>query len=68
MTPQEMAACAAQGRYWWMRPDKSFYGTPSRDGGGGDVYLLDASPDWVAQWDDWESAAAAMAPLFQRLD
>ena len=69
MTPEQMAECATQGRYWWMRADGTFYGTADRASADpGDIYLLDASPQWVAQWPDWESAAAEMAPLFERLN
>lgn len=66
MTPEEMADCAAGGRFWFMRGDGSFYGSDDRD--QPDVYLLDASPEWVAQWPDWDAAVAEMAPLFERLD
>ena len=71
MTPEDMAACHAGGRFWWMRPDGTFYGLPGPERVPetlGDFYLLDASPEWVAQWPDWDAAAAEMAPLFERLD
>ena len=62
MTPEQMAECAAGGRYWFMRPDGTFYGSDERD--QPDTYL----PEWVAQWPDWDAAVAEMAPLFERLD
>lgn len=71
MTPEQMAALAEQGRYWWMRSDgTAFYATteyvPSDET---DVYLLDASPGWVAQWDgDWSRAVDLLSPLFPKLD
>lgn len=69
MTPEQMAACAEQGRFWWMRPDGTFYGTPEHQPQDPeDMYLLDASPGWVSQWQSWEVAAETMAPLFARLD
>jgi hypothetical protein len=68
VTAEEMAACAAGGRFWYMRVDGSFYGTDEAPENPGDVYLLDASPGWVAQWNDWEHAVEVMAPLFAQLD
>lgn len=69
MTPDQMAACAAQGQFWWMRPDGSFYGTKVQEPGTeGDHYLLNATPEWCAQWESWEQAAEVMAPLFARLE
>ena len=68
MTPEEMASCASQGRHWWMRPDGTFYGTAEHSAAApGDAYLLDASPAWVAQWDDWQQAVETLFPLFDRL-
>ena len=68
MTAEQMADLAASGRYWWMRPDGSFYATAERDAGT-DFYLLDASPEWVAQWaGDWSHAVELLAPLFPKLD
>lgn len=65
-----MDACATSGRYWYMRPaDGTFYGAAEQvPESPGDVYLLDASPEWAAQWPDWTAAAAVMAQLFDRLD
>lgn len=69
MTPEDMALCASQGQFWFMRPDGTFYGTPDRTPENpGDFYLLDASPEWVEQWPDWDAAVAEMSPLFERLD
>lgn len=67
MTPQQMASCAEGGRFWYMRPDGSFYGIPERVESE-DTYLLDASPEWVAQWSNWDEAAEVMTPLFDRLN
>lgn len=69
MTPADMEALAAQGRYWWMRRDGTFYATTEYEPGeSDDVYLLDASPGWVAQWDgDWSKAVEMLAPLFPKL-
>ena len=66
MTPEQMQLCSEGGRFWWMRPDGTFYGSDNRD--ETDIYLLDASPEWVAQWPDWATAAAAMTSEFERLD
>lgn len=70
VTPEQMAALAEQGRYWWLRPDGTFYATSDRAAlDEADHYVLNASPKWVAQWGgDWEKAATVMAPLFARFD
>jgi len=70
MTAEQMAELAAAGRFWWMRRDGAVYATADRAGGSdGDLYLLDASPEWVAQWGgDWTRAVEEMTPLFSRLD
>jgi hypothetical protein len=69
MTPEEMAACAAGGRYWFMRADGTFYGSDN-DTPAGDTRLGDFPPSWVEQWDDWQHAVQVMAAegLFARLD
>lgn len=68
MTPEQMADCAAQGRFWFMRPDGNTYGSDTETPvDHHDIYLLDASPEWVAQWESWEQAVEVMAPLFDRL-
>lgn len=69
MTAEQMETLAAQGRYWFMRADGSFYATTDyTEPDSGVVYLLDASPDWVAQWDgDWSAAVVALEPLFAKL-
>lgn len=68
MTPDEMSKCAAGGRYWYMRPDGTFYGTPEQVAANeGDAYLLDAPSEWVDQWESWDQAVEAMAPLFVNL-
>jgi hypothetical protein len=64
VTAEEMAVCAAQGQFWFMRPDGTFYGSDVRE--QPDVYLLNASPEWVAQWDDWADAVEAMEPMFKQ--
>lgn len=69
MTPDEMAKCAAGGEFWYMRPDGTFYGRPEQVAANeGDTYLLDASDEWVAQWESWDQAVEAMAPLFAALN
>ncbi|HNI35432.1 MAG TPA: hypothetical protein PLV93_08525 [Microthrixaceae bacterium] len=70
MTAEEMSTLAAQGRYWWMRRDGTFYGTTEyQPTNPADFYLLDASPEWIAQWEgDWPKAVEVMTPLFPRLD
>lgn len=75
MTPEEMADCAAGGRFWWMRPDGTFYGSSDTDEAGQpipadpkDMYLLDASEEWIAQWESWEQAVEVMTPLFAQLN
>lgn len=71
MTPEQMADCAASGRFWWMRTDSSFYGNDSDEPADpGDIRLGDFSPTWVAQWESWDQAAETMqaAGLFARLD
>ena len=69
MNAEQMADLAEQGRYWWMRPDGTFYATAGRnDGAEGHLYLLDASPEWVAQWaGDWAHAVEVLTPLFPKL-
>lgn len=58
VTADDLGALAAAGRFWWMRGEEFIATderTPPQDG---DVYLLDASPDWQAQWGgDWTAAA-----------
>lgn len=70
MTADQMAELAASGRYWWMRRNGDVYATAERSGGAeGDLYLLDASPEWVAQWGgDWNHAVEVLTPLFPTLD
>jgi hypothetical protein len=70
MTPEEMAACAAQGRYWFMSGATYYGSATATPQSGGDIYLGDFPPSWVAQWEDWEQAAAAMEAegLFARLN
>lgn len=69
MTPEDLAECAAGGRYWYMRPGGTFYGTPEQVAAEpGDVYLLDAPPEWIDQWESWDRAVEAMAPLFAALN
>jgi hypothetical protein len=70
VTADEMGALVAQGRYWWMRPNGTSYGTTEyQPMDPADLYLLDASPEWIAQWEgDWMKAVEVMTPLFPRLD
>jgi hypothetical protein len=60
-----MATLAAAGQFWWCRPDGSLYATTERDGqeSESDHYILNAYPQWVAQWKSWEQAAQVMAPI-----
>ena len=74
MTPEDLANCAASGRYWYMRPDGTFYGVGAQDDQNpgplspDDIYLLDASDEWRAQWESWDAAVEALSPLFEDLD
>lgn len=63
ITAAQMAALAAQGRYWWQRPDATVYATAERvPDDAEDTYLADASPDWVAQWGgNWSAAVEVTA-------
>lgn len=70
LTAEVMADLAGQGRYWWATRGGDFYTTPAKNPAAEtDVYLLDASPNWVAQWGgDWNLAATSLAPLLARLE
>ena len=68
MTAEQMAALAGQGPYWWMRPNGEFYATEEYDESSDDLFLLHATPRWVAQWPDWDAAVAELTPLFAVLD
>lgn len=69
MTPNQMAECAAAGQFWWMRPDGTFYATAEQEPASpDDTYLLNATPEWAAQWGSWKHATQVMAPLFERLN
>ncbi len=70
LTPEVMAGLAAQGRYWWATSGGDCYATDTKTPTAEtDVYLLDASPNWIDQWaGDWNLAAAALAPLLARLE
>lgn len=74
MTPDEMAECAAGGRYWYMRADGTFYGVGPEEGPNpgpidpADMYLLDGPAEWRDQWESWEQAVDEMAPLFAALN
>lgn len=73
MTPDDMANCAAGGRYWYMRANGTFYGVGDNDTNPGpadpaDVYLQDASQEWCDQWASWDDAVAALAPNFALLN
>ncbi len=73
MTPDDMSNCAAGGRFWWMRPDGTFYGSSEEDDNPvpadpKDMYLMDASPEWCEQWESWEQAVDVMTPLFAQLN
>lgn len=59
MTAEQIANLATQGRYWWKTAAGEFYATQDKTPTtAGDVYLLDADPVWLAQWDgDWQAAS-----------
>lgn len=59
MTPAQLEQLAAQGRYWWQTAAGDYYATAEKaPADPADVYLLDASPQWVAQWNgNWQHAA-----------
>jgi hypothetical protein len=69
VTAEQIAALVAQGRYWWMRDDQ-FLATDTRTPqADGDIYLLDASPQWLAQWNgDWQAVADVLTPMLARLE
>ena len=73
MTPEDLAECAAGGRYWYMRPDGTFYGTGTQGEPNpgpvdpSDMYLLDGSTEWCDQWESWDQSVDEMAPLFVNL-
>lgn len=69
MTPGDMEHLASVGRFWWMRADKTYYATTIQNPESAeDTYLLDASPNWVAQWESWEQAHEELTPVLSRLD
>lgn len=69
MTAEQLAALAAQGSYWWMRPDGSFYATNEYSDANPDVYLLSPTPAQLGRWEsDWELAVEDLAPMFDLLD
>ncbi len=69
LTAEEMSSLAEQGRFWWARGDGTCYATTEKaPATEGDTYLLDASPNWIAQWSDWEAAFAALKPALDKLN
>jgi len=69
LTAEVMAELAGQGRFWWAQPDGTCYATTEKTPDNmADSYLLDASPNWVAQWPDWDAAATALAPVIAQLE
>ncbi|MGU3650698.1 hypothetical protein [Mycolicibacterium sp. A43C] len=59
---------AGEGQYWWLR-NGAYVGNsrPIEDPElMGDAYVLDASPAWLAQFDDWQACADQLNPLFAR--
>lgn len=70
VTGEQMQALAEAGQFWWMRPgDGSFYATDEQTPlAPEDVYLLNATPEWCAQWSSWDEAAEVMTPMFARLN
>jgi hypothetical protein len=72
LTAAQVGELVAAGRYWWYRPPCLFLANninayPDAPQPG-DLYLLDASPDWVAQWDgDWQAAADQINPFMSRI-
>jgi hypothetical protein len=69
VTAEQIAELVAAGRFWWLR-DGQFIATDSHTPQtGSDVYLLDASPQWVAQWGrDWQALADYLTPMLARLE
>ena len=69
MTAEQMETLAAQGRYWFMRADGSFYATTDyTEPDSGVVYPARRFPGLGAQWDgDWSAAVVALEPLFAKL-
>lgn len=70
LTADQMPGLAEQGRFWWVRHDGNCYGTTEKTPTNPtDIYLLDASPTWVAQWrDDWPAAFAALKPALDSIN
>ena len=65
-TAARIRKLAAAGRYWWLR-DGEVVATDSREPQrSGDVYLLDAAPQWVAQA-DLKELATHLNALSKRL-
>jgi len=64
LTAEDLPSLVTQGRFWWARGDGTCYGTTEKTPADeADIYLLDASPNWIAQWgDDWSAAFAALKP------
>ena len=70
LTAEELSSLAEQGRYWWARGSGTCYGTTEKiPADETDTYLLDASPNWIAQWgDDWAAAFNALKPALDKLN
>lgn len=64
LSAEDLPSLVEQGRFWWARVDGTCYGTAEKaPADEADAYLLDASPNWIAQWgDDWPAAFAALKP------
>ena len=65
MTAEQIAALVATGLpFWWMRGDEFVATAQDQPEQDGDLYLLIATPQWVAQWgDDWQAASDYLTPL-----
>ena len=67
----QLESLCAQGQYlWFRRSDNTFHSTTVRlPPYEGCMYLLNASPEWRAQWDDWAAAGDdLMDSLIESID
>lgn len=70
MTADQCEALAAIGPFWWYRPiDESFIASEEPEPLlAGDIYLLNASEEWLSQWGgDYQAIADYLEPLMDLL-